>query len=336
MLEKPFTNIEEQIDILLRRNLSFENIEYAKGKLLQHGYYEIINGYKDFLIDHIETEKKGEDYFKDGATFEHIYDLFYLDKKIRNAVLLATLEIECLLRNAISYVVADSFGHVQLDYLERKNYRPGKINYNKKHEKDGYKIDQIIHKFKKIINDDVQPMKHYKKIHGNVPPWIMLKGATFGNLVHFYKLQKPEQKNEILAILSGKKTDDFKKDESLKVLYSDLLFLNHSFRNRSAHSGRMYNYRALKSEVRYNQRFHEQIKTSKTEYLKQNKGKYDLFTFYNAITYFDNHSAKFELSFTFNWYLSTHLEKYPEDKKMLLHEMGFPEDFKIKKHKKKV
>ena len=33
-------------------------------------------------------------------------------------------------------------------------------------------------------------MKHYRGYHGNVPPWIMLKGTTFGNLANFYKLQK--------------------------------------------------------------------------------------------------------------------------------------------------
>ena len=60
----------------------------------------------------------------------------------------------------------------------------------RKQNGQGYKVDQLITKFKKIIYDDIEPMKHYRGYHGNVPPWIMLKGTTFGNLANFYKLQK--------------------------------------------------------------------------------------------------------------------------------------------------
>ncbi|MEB3365020.1 hypothetical protein SDC49_20185 [Lactobacillus sp. R2/2] len=43
---KPFTNIDEQINILKNRYLHFENEEIAKAILRRYGYYEIINGYK--------------------------------------------------------------------------------------------------------------------------------------------------------------------------------------------------------------------------------------------------------------------------------------------------
>ncbi|XKR51215.1 Abi family protein [Enterococcus faecalis] len=67
--------------------------------------------------------------------------------------------------------------------MNRRHYQSGKKNKNGQ----GYKVDQLITKFKKIIYDDIEPMKHYRGYNGNVPPWIMLKGTTFGNLANFYK-----------------------------------------------------------------------------------------------------------------------------------------------------
>lgn len=48
--DKPFKTIKEQIQILKSRNLIFLNEETAKNALSRYGYYEIINGYKDFFL----------------------------------------------------------------------------------------------------------------------------------------------------------------------------------------------------------------------------------------------------------------------------------------------
>lgn len=330
MIEKPFITVKEQIDLLSKRNLLFLDKEYAREALLKYGYYEIINGYKDFLIDHKQTIEKGSDYFLEGSEFEHVYALFILDKKIRNAVLAATLEIECSLRTAISYVIGKHYGHNQAEYLKRTNYRSGKKNFNENGKNMGYKIDQIIHKFNKITADNVQPMKHYREKHGNVPPWIMLKGATFGNLLHFLKLIKPEQKNEILSIVSGFPQEVFATEDSFKTLYIDLLFLCHSYRNRSAHTGRMYNYRASKSEIKFNDFFHKRINITNDEYKKRKKGSSDLFTFYKSLDLFENKQASFELDFNLNWHVSEHFKKYHNDEELLLKEMGFPKNYKFR------
>ena len=49
--DKPFKTIDEQMELLNSRNLTFKNPETVKSSLIKYGYYEIINGYKDnFLI----------------------------------------------------------------------------------------------------------------------------------------------------------------------------------------------------------------------------------------------------------------------------------------------
>ena len=47
---KPFKTIDEQIEILKDRHLKFINEEAAKSNLISYGYYEIVNGYKDYLL----------------------------------------------------------------------------------------------------------------------------------------------------------------------------------------------------------------------------------------------------------------------------------------------
>ena len=48
---KPFTNIDEQIELLKSRNLTFINESLARQSLTNYGYYEIVNGYKYFTIE---------------------------------------------------------------------------------------------------------------------------------------------------------------------------------------------------------------------------------------------------------------------------------------------
>ena len=60
---KPFKTIDEQIALLKSRGLVFKNEEVAKVNLLSFGYYEIVNGYKDILLEEGDT-------FQDGFLLE--------------------------------------------------------------------------------------------------------------------------------------------------------------------------------------------------------------------------------------------------------------------------
>ncbi len=74
-MSKPFNSFEEQIEILKSRNLNFINENAARDILSTYSYYEIINGYKEVGLE-------SDDYFKEGATFEQLYNLFLMDKKL--------------------------------------------------------------------------------------------------------------------------------------------------------------------------------------------------------------------------------------------------------------
>lgn len=177
---RDFKNIDEQIKILRDRKLIFLNEETARLNLMRYGYYEIINGYKDFIL-----KSKDPDTYQEGATFEHMFSLYMLDKTLKDLFLKSSLTFELNIKTAFAYVLSEKYGVKDNAYLNKKFYKLGKKN-----KKGVYQLESLFEKFDLIINDDLQPFKHYKLDHGHTPPWILFKGCSFGNIKHFYNLQK--------------------------------------------------------------------------------------------------------------------------------------------------
>ncbi|WP_308553778.1 Abi family protein [uncultured Peptoniphilus sp.] len=315
---KPFTTIEDQIEILKSRNLKFLDEVSAKKSLTFFGYYEIVNGYKDYLLD-----QNNKEIFKDDATFEHLFALYNMDKDLQSAVLDATLDFELMFKAAMSYVIGEEFTSDQNSYLKKENYKTGKIHSRNDGSKY-YDIDSTFVKFDKILNDNKEPFKHYRDVHGNTPPWILFKGATLGNMMHFFKLQRGNIKDNIISIMFGIPVEVIKadKDNIIKNLFSDLLFLVFSFRNRAAHSGRIYNYQPEVTKIRYNEILHNRMNVNESLYRK-GFGNNDLFTLFCGLTFLQNKKVALKLAVSLQLILNRHVELYKEDKPNLLKCIGY-------------
>lgn len=260
---KEFITTKQQIDLLTNRGLSFFSKENAEKSLMTYGYYEIINGYS---LPFLEDDK--QDTYKEGATFEEIYSLFEFDKKLRVLTFSLLQDIESELKTIVAYRIAEKYGHTEIDYLNRLNYIPGK-RYS-----DGYKIDKLIKKFENIISDNTQPFKHYREKHGHCPPWILLKGATFGNLINFIKLQKSEVKKQIVADFFGLTKISIENNQYLVNFFMETLYVLLKFRNRVAHGGRLYNYVPQDCKVDYIEQIHKPVGITEELYRK-NFGRND-------------------------------------------------------------
>ncbi len=305
-MEKDFTTFERQIEILKERNLQFVSEDSALATLKYFGYYNIINGYKDPYI----IIKNDKEYFKDGVTFEQVYSLYRLDKDIRNGLLAAMLDIEENLRTAVAHTISEAFSANQKLYLKKENYRPGKK------KKDGiYQIDEILNKFQKISNDDVEPIKHYREIYHNIPPWILLKGASFGNLINFVKLQKGPQKNRIVSLMYGMPIQIVEELPEIKDLFMDTLFVCLDYRNRAAHGGRIYNFET-KSKFRFSTILHKKMQLSEGDYRK-GKGNSGLSALVDSIYFLNNKDPYFKLLGYAKFFIEEHCKLYPNDKEYL-------------------
>lgn len=166
------------------------------------------------------------------------------------------LDIEDTLRTAVAHTLGETYTANQSLYLKPSNFRLGRKRKNGK-----YQLEELLSKFEKILEDNVQPMKHYRETYKNIPPWILLKGASFGNLVNFVKLQKDPQFNPLLHNLLKISEADYrvgKGKSGLITLTSALYFLD----NKSSHN-------RLKNAMCKYSKEHCNIYPNDTDYLKE-------------------------------------------------------------------
>jgi abortive infection bacteriophage resistance protein len=325
-MSKPFKSVESQILLLKSRNLKFKDEEAAKKRLLTYGYYEIINGYKEPFLDQFISDSQNECY-RDGSYFESIVSLYEFDKSLSYLILRNLLHIEVKLRTSIGYVIGKNIGHLEVTYIDRTKYRQGKKNKNK----PGYRIDSLLKKFEKITKDNVEPYIHYREKYNNIPPWIMLKGTSFGNLIEFLKLQKVENKKEIIALFLGKDLNEI--DTETIITTMEILLVFKSFRNKCAHNGRIYNYNPLNHKrntvtISYNKKFFDCNGISEKEYKRKYKVQSNIYILICGVRWVDQ--ELYESLITIFVFM---LKRVSICEKWLLSEMGLSNDafLKIKK-----
>lgn len=94
------TTLDEQLEILKHRNII---LPYKSDMiLLQYGYYNLVNGYKNPFIDTIKSSALGEDYYKDGTSLDHLVELYKFDSILRQNLLYCIVTVETQMKSLIS------------------------------------------------------------------------------------------------------------------------------------------------------------------------------------------------------------------------------------------
>lgn len=324
MNTKPFKTIDEQINILKSRGLLIQNEEAAKDNLFRYGYYEIINGYKDYFLD--DSKGKDTEFFKPNVTFEHIFALFTLDRNLRTQVMSALEIFESNLRQAVAYTISEKYTELQDNYLKRSNYRTGKKQYYRSLGRKAYPIDVLLDVLRRITYTNSEPFKHYRKKHGNIPPWIIVKKLNFGNLIWWYRLLKGPEKSSVISIMTGIDTSIIEQLPNFEEGYTSLLTLYLDYRNTAAHGGRIYNHISKIHELPFNNVIHTLMKISPADY-RNNKGKSRLGTLTRALNIASNRTPYNELRIGLNVYINQYLDLYPDEKSYLLEQMELTPEY---------
>lgn len=325
MNDKSFLPMDEQIKLLESRGLLFQNKEFAKNSLLNYGYYEIINGYKDCFLT---TNNGNEDHFNSGITFEHIFQLFTLDRNLRSHVMSALETFEINLRQALAYTVAENISDQDSEYLCRKNYVTGKKQYIKSAHKEAYPIDILLNTLKSITHSNSEPFKHYREDYHNIPPWIIVKKLNFGNLIWWYRLLKSPLKCIVTSRMTGIDATIIKQLQLFESGYSSLLSLYLDYRNTAAHGGRIYNHFSKQHELPYNSVIHPLLKISQADY-RNGKGRSRLGTLARALQISSNPTPYNELQIGLSIYLKQYFKLFPEDKTFIYTQTELNEEYLI-------
>ena len=240
--QKPFKTHRQQLRILRERNMSISDGSKAIRILKREGYYNIINGYKDIFLDHAMCEQHGEDYYKDGVTFDHIFALYDFDRTMRNHLIKCILKAETDLKTKTAYAFSEAFPQ-NFSYLDINNYDAS----------DPQKVTKLIARISAEITMNSQPkdqggqIYHYLNKYKELPLWVLINKLTFGEAYHFFAaLQRPMKEKIMDEIL-----DDFEHEyhreiqretvpDRIRCISNMIDFMN-QYRNICAHDERLYN-----------------------------------------------------------------------------------------------
>ncbi len=258
---KKFKTIDEQITILKRKNIVFDNELEARAVLLNNNYYNIINGYKDLFLN---PSKKT---FKSKTKFEEIYALYDFDRQIRGIFLEYILKIENILRSLIAYHFSQSYGfdnYLKLDSFE--TYHDVEITNVKKKKQIKF-IQLLIGNINKKIaaGIDISYVTHYMTKYGFIPLWVLVNILSFGEICNFYKLMKQRERIKVAKEFNISETE-----------MCSLLGILAKTRNLCAHGERLYNYKFNTNVTINDTIYHKYINIPRTNN-RYDYGKNDLF-----------------------------------------------------------
>ena len=234
-MSRPFKSIEAQIVTLRERGMIVD--DNASNILLIEGYYSLVNGYKDFFIDREKSQSTPHETYIAGTNLNDLHQLSNFDRELRRTAFFYISKAESTCKTVLIYKFCQKFSDTDaylsaLNYAEQSEYMLGESRY----EDDISTLLEIL-KFnacdKKKANDAIL---HYRENHKGVPLWVLGTSLTFGNVLHFYTLQKQSFQNEICKTLTEINCGNKLTSRNLRK-YLDTLCC---FRNLCAHGSRLF------------------------------------------------------------------------------------------------
>ena len=216
--DKTFQDISQQVEVLKKKGLIILDSELAKNILMTVSYYDLVNGYKEVFI-------KNKVYTK-NTSIEDLFDFWYLDKRVQALTIKYSLIIETIFKQKLSYVIAKNIGVDEKIYLNSKYY---------KKKAGGLLFKNLQDEIKRLLSvkHSKAPTKYYIKSHNHVPPWILLKNASFGISINIFKFLTTKNKAEVANLLIA--SEEVLVCEKIELIISFLEGLR-KFRNYAAHN----------------------------------------------------------------------------------------------------
>lgn len=301
----PFLTYEQQIDKLTNdKKLQIRDHEAAKEALKNIGYSSLIGGYKTPFIDPMTR------IYQNNASFDDILALYRFDLSLRELVFKYLCEIECRIRQLLSYNFCYLHGEQQNAYLDIHNY-----NCTKKNSSDVTRLIQIL-SYQANKNQEHPYVVHQRNVYHNVPLWVLVNTLTYGQASKFYTLLP-------FRIQSNISKDFPHINEKVLERYLKILTL---FRNVCAHNERLYSFR---TQVDFpDTKLHAKLGIPKKG-IQYIYGKRDLFGLVIAFRYLLPNSSFLEFKRSFIKILRTYQKQSQQiEENTLLHMMGFPENWK--------
>ncbi len=213
---KKYKSSEELLDYIVLNGVIVNNRQDAIDKFQRYTYYSIINTYK-------EVFKKDNKYIT-GVTFDEIYSLYEFDKNLRIIFLKYVLEIETIIKSLIANMISQKYGIKK--YLDERNCFDSNADIEL--------IQKLISNINEMISKNYekhQAVTHYIKNYDFVPPFVLVKIMTLGQISRYYGLLKQTDRQAVSKYFKIS-------DKILKQILVNLTLV----RNICAHNDRLYTF----------------------------------------------------------------------------------------------
>lgn len=234
---KPFKTYEQQINLLISRNVVINDYDFAKNALSSFSYYTLINGYKNtFLLE------AGTDSFIPNTNFKDLYTLHIIDSNLNNIILKNILFAERFLKTRLAYLISQNYG-VYTDPYDMSNCNPDDYLFRDNY-RAGYGRNNILKSIKESLTSPQanSSVVHYMQHKNHVPAWILVTNIPFGLTIKWYDILKSEDKTIICnEFISDDSLSIEDKKEFLKIAIS----LLREYRNKIAHGHRAFSIQGL-------------------------------------------------------------------------------------------
>lgn len=212
---KEYKSNEELLNYLISKGVTIKNKELALEAIEKYTYYSIVNTYKEVF--------KNNDTYLDNVTFEEIYSLYDFDKNLKSIFLKYSLEIEQVIKSLIANTISEKYG--VKNYLEYDCF-------DQSVDKD------YIDKIRLNIDEEISKnygkhaaINHYKDSYGFIPPFVLVKIMTMGEISRYYGLLKQEDRQNVSKYFKIS-------DKLLKQILLNITLV----RNFSVHNNRLYTF----------------------------------------------------------------------------------------------
>lgn len=244
---KPFKTIDQQIELLEKRNLKFKDKEKAKEILLRNNYYNLINNFSKFMIN-------GFNNYEDNTYFENILIVHDLDRELKKILFEYLTEIESIFKAMLIYEYCKEYQE-EYAFLNIRNYDKNNLS----------SAFSVISTYTNIINfysndGKANAIKHYISNHNDVPLWVLSSFLTLGQSIYFYNTLTPTLKYTIVKNHINNNLSTGNKIIRLNVaVFSSILENIRQIRNVVAHNNRLINFKC-KNNIKYINGLHNQDK----------------------------------------------------------------------------
>lgn len=217
--QKRALTIKEQIELLKKRGMQFDNMSKAEEILGDAGYYRL--GFFSFPFEKSYPNKSNRTHeLVEGTTFRQVHDLYVFDSQLRFILTKALTRIEVNIRTRLTLMGSLHFGtdpwwFCNATYIERRFIA---------------KFDREVYA---AVKKNPAIEEHHKKYVRDryAPAWKTMEFMTLGNLLFLYEAIKDHRLKKEIAKHYGC---------SIKVFLNYLETIR-LVRNRCAHGGCLYN-----------------------------------------------------------------------------------------------